>query len=209
MTYQRFIDRKDKIEIIKSCPDFRFRRHGMPPSWILYSFVIAMLVVVVMINYMSIMLITLPENEPTPIMQVLGFLLTISTLILGISVASYIIIRRISAIVLQTEFQNLLFVNGMNMNTKFAMVTHPKHGVVYFDYNFDQFFRETTENPDQMQRLLESGAFDGTVKAGIVEAIDQQKQSEFGFEYKGKSYNLTLAPLNRPKGFVIVRAYAK
>lgn len=209
MAFQRFVDRKDKANILKDSPDFYFRRHGLPPSWILYSFVAAMLIVVIMINYMSIRLITLPENEPTPITEVLGFLFTISTLILGISFASYIIIRRITDIVLHTEFQNLLFSSSMSWNTAFCLIAHPTHGVIYFDYNFDQFFTSSSKNPDQMDRLFSSGGLKDEDKARITAAIQGSTAAEVPFAaLEGKSpMTLKLEPLARPRGFVVIRAY--
>ncbi len=212
MTYQRFIDRKDKEAIIKSCPDFRFRQHGLPPSWALYSFIIGMLVVVLMINYMSVSLILVPDSEQTPTEKILIFLIGISSLLLGIAFAAYFIIRRISFIVLHTEFQNLLFSGSAALYSEFMLITHPQHGVVYFDYSFDRFFADSTDNPDQMERLLSSAGLKEEEKKKLVAAIAEGKTAKIPFSGttpggEKKTLVLQLDPVERPKGFVVIRAY--
>ena len=207
MTYERFIDRKDKKQIIKSCADFRFRRHGMPPGWVLYSFIVAMLMVVIMINYMSMKLILLPDNEPTPIAEMLAFLFTVSSIILGISFASYMIIRKVSDIVLHTEFQNLLFASSAGLQSKFCLIVNASKIVVYFNHHFDQFFTENPENLDQLDRLLSS--VKDEEKEKILNAIVNSKEEKLKIKFKqtNEELELHIDPLPRPQGFSIIRAY--
>ncbi len=214
MSYQRFIDRKDKKRIIASCPDFQFRQHGLPPAWILYSFVVAMLVVVIMINYMSIKLILLPDNIPTPTSEVLAFLFTISALILGISLASYIIIRRISDIVLQTEFQNLLFASSMSANTEFVVITSSDGIMVYYDQHFDQFFADSRDKENELDRLLEHPGLSSENNKKLKLAIETSQDVVVPFKAKNatgveQSYELVADPLKRPKNFSAIRCFSK
>ena len=212
MGYERFVDRTDSKELIKNCPDFVLRRHGLPPSWVIYAFVIVLLLIIILVNYLAISLILLPNDAPTPLNNILIFLITVSVLLTGVAVFAYSMVHKIREIVLQTEFQNLLFASASAIDSHFCAIATKNRLVVYYDYNFDQLFERTEDKQTAFDRLITSPGISDDDKERVTSAIENSKSASVNFNkdnLDGTSTKLTIKidPLKRPSGHVVLRGY--
>lgn len=212
MGYERFVDRVDSKELIKNCPDFVLRRHGLPPSWMIYAFVVVLLLILILINYLAVSLILLPHDAPTPLNNILVFLITISVLLTGVAVFAYSMVHKIREIVLQTEFQNLLFASSAAVDSHFCAIATKDNLIVYYDYNFDQLFPKTDNTTSTYERIAKSAGFSDEEQGKFHEIIRECKTGTVMLNHDnldGTSVRLKIQidPLRRPSGHMVIRGY--
>jgi len=215
MAYERFVDRKDTKDLMQDCPDFVLRRHGLPSTWIVYSFIIVLLLILIMVNYLTITLILLPKDSPVPLDNILLFLLTIAILLTGVAIFSYNMVNKIRDIILKTEFQNLLFASSAAVNSEFCMISTGNKKVIYYDYGFDRIFPSTSDDKSQdtMERFLAHAGLSDSDKEEIQAAIERNSKMETKLSIKsddGTENILTIIidPLKRPSSHVVIRGYS-
>ncbi len=214
MGYERFIDRADSKELIKNCPDFVLRRHGLPPSWVIYAFVVVLLLILILVNYLSVSLILLPNDAPTPLNNILIFLITISVLLTGVAVFAYSMVHKIREIVLQTEFQNLLFASSASIDSHFCATCTKDNLVVYYDYHFDKLFPRTEGCKTTFDRLIASVGFSEEAKTQLISTLEKCEKGVIAFEQDNldgtsTKLNIKIDPLNRPAGHMVLRGYTQ
>lgn len=208
MPHKRFIDRTDKEKLIQSCPDFTLRRHGVPPSRVIYAFIALLLIVALVIIHLSITLTLLPDTAYTPLQIVFGFLLLVALLVVGVAVFSFLVMRKIRDVVLETEFQNLLFASAAAADTEFCVITNVKKVMVYYDEPFARMFSLVKGHSDDFEETFDQKGLGKKEKTKVLRAISDGEKLRLPVTISGRTLTLTVEPLRRPSGYVVVRAYA-
>ena len=213
MRYERFIDRTDKEQLIASSSDFKARTHGLPSKWTIYGFALVVLAVIILIVHMSIRLILLPYDSPTPLWEVFGFLFTTSFLIIGIAVFSSIIVKKIRRYITETEFQSLLFASSVSTECDFFLISNKDKITVYFDYHFSELF-PCPQDSSQLDILLTNEGLKDSDKNKLSAAIVACKEAKIPMKLtlhngKLKDINIVVSPLSRPSGYSIIKGVSK
>lgn len=206
---ERFVDRKDKKNLIKNCPDFKLRRHGVPPIIVIYSFISALLAVVILVSYLVIELLFLPDNVTTPNNKILFILLVIGFCITFVAVFATVLIYKIRDIILETEFQNLIFASASRVNTDFCIIVNLDKITVYCDYNFSQLFAAFDNHEEAYFKLLDHEGLKKADKDKLDGALKTGKRISVPMSIskadKTKKYNVEISPISRPSGFCVIK----
>ena len=212
MAYRRFIDRTDKTQIIKGCSDFRERQHGLPTTTIIYLYCILFLSIVVLVNYLTTQLLMLPDTSTDYPAMVWGHISAISFLIILTGIFSSVFIHKIRRIIIETEFQNLLFTSSLAVDSNFCLIANTHKVDVFYDANFSAIFHKEGDSQltDSFARLTEHEGFKKSDKEKLVRAVIDSAPTSIPFSHKqdGKvtHYDVSINPLNRPKGFCFIKA---
>lgn len=208
---ERFVDRKDKKELINSCPDFKLRRHGIPPLQVVYAFIAALLAVVMLVGHLVIKLLFLPDNIVTPTDEILSILFAIAFCIAAVAVFAVALIYRIRDIILETEFQNLIFASASRAGTDFCLIVNSDKTTIYADYNFSQLFASFENQIEAFSSLLADKGFKKTERDKIVKAMKSGKSAKASLSFASsadgplKKYAVVVEPITRPAGYYLVR----
>jgi len=208
MTYERFIDRKDKRNIVNKAADFRKRQHGLPPTWIIYLFLAAILSVIIMTNYMSVRLIMWSDSEPAPLNEIIAFMVIITIMLTGIGIFSYLLLKRTRDLILYTEFQNLLFANTAGFDSVFFIIISPEKELIYYNSGFPEALPPQKKASDYSFELLLENLSEST-KEKLVTTIENKEATEIVTDKKAEFLSNTTIrtiPVPRPEGFIAIRA---
>ena len=212
--YERFVDREDKSDLISKCPDFKMRRHGVPPVQVVYAFLAAMLAVVMLVGHLTIKLLFLPDNAVTPVNEISSILFAISFCIGAVSIFSIALIYKIRDLILETEFQNLIFASASRINTDFCIIINKDKDALYCDYNFSLIFPGFENQTKAFIDLLAHEGFKKADRDKVLKGIANDKSVKVAFVHnkssdgKPKKYEITVDPLSRPSGYYAVRGAA-
>ena len=211
---ERFVDRTDKKQLIKSCPDFKLRRHGVPPVQVVYMFMAVLLAVVILVGHLVIKLLFLPDNETTPSDEILTILFAIGFCIVAVAVFAVSLIYRIRDTILETEFQNLIFASAGRLGTDFCLITNKDKITIYCDYNFSQLFSAFDQHEEAFNCLLSDKGLKKAEKDKIMKALKDNKPTKISMNFTSsttdpnKKYSVVIDPISRPAGYFIVRGYS-
>lgn len=211
---ERFVDRKDKKDLIKSCPDFKFRRHGVPPVQVVYAFMAALLAVVMLVGHLVIKLLFLPDNVTTPNNEILSILFLIGFCIAAVALFSVALIYRIRDIILETEFQNLMFASAARLGTDFCLIINGEKSTIYCDYNFSQLFASFENHEGAFNTLMSEKSLKKADKDKVMKAMKDGKAAKIVLNYKKSSdeaavkYTITAEPIARPVGYYVIKGIA-
>ncbi len=212
--YERFIDRRDKKNLIKSCPDFKLRRHGTPPVQLVYIFVAVLLAVVTLVGHLTIKLLFLPDSDPTPSGEIMMTLYAIALLIIGVAIFAVILVNKIRDIILETEFQNLIFASSARVGSDFCLIVNADKMVVYCDYNFSEIFSSFKNHADAFKKLLSHEGLKKADKEKLVRALSDGASEKVPFvltkpNNETRKMSITIDPISRPTGYSIIRGHVQ
>jgi hypothetical protein len=211
---ERFVDRGDKKSLIKSCPDFKLRRHGVPPLQVAYAFMAALLAVVILVGYLVVKLLFLPDNVVTPNNEILFILFLIGFCITSVAIFSIALIYKIRDIILETEFQNLIFASAGRLGTDFCLIINKDKNTVYCDYSFSQLFASFEDHESAFKTFLKAKGLKKADKDKILKGIKAGKSTKATFTHaktakaKPKKYSITIDPISRPDGYFVLKGIA-
>lgn len=207
---QRFVDRRDRKELIKRSVDFTMRYQGTPIIRIISYFSVVLLLTFVLLSNLFVKLLLLPDGEAIPEDEIIGILVT--TLFLGTTVAMFatFLVYKVRENITATEFQNLIFASSVRLNSEFCLIVHQSGIGIYFDPNFSKLFSFTPESQqDPFDKLMASKGFSKSAKDKLMKSLDLGKGVEVPYTRNKQKMHVKLDPIDRPKGFFMLRAYAK
>jgi hypothetical protein len=133
--------------------------------------------------------------------NIIAYLVGIGGLLLIFSVFSFNLSKRIKRLLLETEFLNLLFASGMRLDTDFCMVLHHSGKAVYYDRNFVDIYG-IERGQDAFAVMLEKAGLNDDAKLKIQRAVEDKQTITVDIP----KYSLQIKPLERPKGFSVLKA---
>jgi hypothetical protein len=204
MSYLRFTDRTDKQGFIKNSSDFLFREHGMPNIQVLYLLFVLMLGTFFLVLNFALFLLSPESLFDIKNEKMLMYTFGIAVLLIVMMFFSFTISKRIKGLLLETEFLNLLFANGMRLGTDFCQVIHSSGKSVYYDKNFIDAFG-INAGQDAYSVFLSKAGLAESDKSKVNNAVENC--SEVSVENQG--YKINISPISRPKGFVVLSAVKK
>lgn len=211
VAFERFIDRADKEEILKSCPDFRIRAHGMPPTRVFYYFLAVPVATILLLVYMGIKASKNPEpfdfanifSNHQVLLAAIGILISI------ITVFCAFLIKRIRNIIMHTEYQNMIFSSAMRAKSDFCVIMNENRKTLFFDDKFARIFNVTDKDTDKLELILAHGGIKKEDKEKIKDAVEHAKNVVVPATIEGKEENIEILPLARPLGCTVIRALKK
>jgi hypothetical protein len=205
-TFKRFVDRKDKRDIIKQSEGFSKRGHHYIPSWIINSFFVSQIgLLTIMFYYSFSMLETIPGDSD--IASVLKFTLAIMIILV---VSSVFLVNKLKDAIYATEFMSLALSRSIEATSKmFAIVNQNKKAVYYNGPFGEEFMPGKDAEEDTLENILDHVGIKKTDKKKILDAIDENAEAKIQLELNDdgkKIYKvLKIAPLSRPKGLFILK----
>ena len=215
MVAKRFVDRKDKRDLIKNSPDFHLRKRSVSLIIVAFLFVVVLSGTFILLSNLISVLLFLPPNQPPPDDLIQSILFTIIFSAVMVAVFSVYLIHRIRQTVTEVEFQNLIFASSMRVNSDFCLIVHKEKKGIYCDFNFGDVFPAYEHGlHDPFHHLMESGGFKAADENNLLKALEKGGAAEFDFTLKKgrakpKKIHITLDPIERPQGFYILRGYLK
>ncbi len=206
MIQGRFIDRRDKYRLIKSTPDFYLRRHGLPSTQLIMTFIVALLLTVVLSTFLSAELIWRPDRLPVPLSTIAGFILALALVVTGIALFSFNAIRKFQRFVTETEFQSLAFASAMRAGARFTLIVNRDRQVLYAD----ALSLEMLQCPniaEALNALLAHTGWKDKARASVEGALHEGKAVVAPLEIEENLLQIDVQPLERPSGFLVIRAY--
>ncbi len=204
----RFVDREDTKYLIKNSPEFRVRNYGSFMIWTSYAFILATLGIALHINKVIYGAFdTQGVNMKVDVILSLIFLLLIMLILLGYV---FFVIFRIRSIVSAVEFQNMIFASSVRVHTLFCFIINDEHTVVYADVNSRNIFEE--KNTKTFDDILIHDGINAEDKAKLLKAVSSGIAEEVPLLYEednGEKKNalVVIDPIEKPKGYFVVRGY--
>lgn len=142
-----------------------------------------------------------------------GIAFIAATLVMAVGMALFTIIsiQHNRDLLLVAEFENTLFSSGLTMHHKFTLISNREGVIVYMDRGFQSMFPSISRNQQQaLDMMMEIGQVARDDAEKIFIAIAQRLQERMVFSMTGKDgipqkIILSIEPLNRPGGFVLLR----
>ncbi len=214
MTTRRFVERQDAKRFIKESKDFNVRRAKIPLMRIIAIFVSVLMISFVFLVKLIYSLLFLPSHvSPGDELGVILSLVLFAAMAVG-AFAVYLIYS-IRQNLIATEFQNLIFASSMRVKTDFCLIVHREKTGIYCDYDFDEMFEQYEyHSNDPFHMLMASQGFNDADEKRLEQALAEGKEAEFDFNLKKKDgtvqkMHVTLDPIERPKGFYIIKGFKK
>src|SRR5688500_7775003 len=140
--------------------------------------------------------------------------LTASLVVLLSAVGWYAIvqIQRNRDLVLATEFQNALFTSALGSNNKFCLIIKRDYTITYMDRAFHECFHEFVKLPYRhLDAWLKYGEVSQEECDKIYAAIEHNVKENTVFsisasDHKPHKIFMTIEPIKRPQGYVLLRA---
>jgi hypothetical protein len=204
MSFVRFTDRVDKKDFIQKSDDFRLRQHGLPNAQILYV-LSALLFGTCFLILQFVLYLMSPDAEFNIDFGTLAIYLSgIGLLLLVYSIFSYTVSNRIRNLLLETEYLNLIFASGMRLGTDFCLVLHNSGKAIYYDRNFSENYG-IEKGQDALAILADKSGLGDDVRLKIQRSIEDREQISLDIP----KYSIQITPLDRPKGFSVLKANKK
>lgn len=212
--YQRFVDRRDVKKLLRESEkkgEFRNRYHTLPPTRVLIFLVVVMALVVGLAMHLSVSLLSLPPDLPTPTIHVVTVLFIMALLTAGSATFTFMLVRKLTSIVLLTEYQILIFARSISSCSAFVLISTQKKNVVYSDKNYNTIFKYDGE---QLSALLKTPGIAYETAQSVIKAI------EGGYFYKAdiqidherggkKSYEISVRPVEHLDNYMLLRGVEK
>ena len=136
----------------------------------------------------------------------------ISIFIIG-SLCLYVYInnQRHLDLVMTTEYQNLLFAQGIALGNQFSIFVRRNGTIVYANKGLSEVFGAySTANSQALEQIFEQGGVSTPDRARIMEAIFTNAPDRIAFPVTAAdgsvvNYIVTIEPIPRPAGYVLLR----
>ena len=211
MAFERFIDNKYNIELLNKCKNFREREHDIPPNRILGYVIVIPVVVIACLIYLGITTLEAYSGDNFEMTDTtLLVFVVISILCTAMAILFVVIIKKIRAIVLGTEFHNFLLADTINAQNDFYIIVSTDLKQMYYDANAAKLLpNKGSKKPDYVDILF---SYDGLKKEDskkLKGAVKKGKAVEVTLTIGGKGKSskkmpLQSIPLPRTNGMVNV-----
>lgn len=195
---RRFIDRPESMSLVKEAEDFGARAHG-PKTWvILLSCVISAIAIGFLVAEVS---------YRDTAFSLVAFMIS------GVVLAGYIwfCFQAIYKRLMLTEFQSLLFANAARTNSVFCLILHRDHRIIYCDNSYFDLFAQ--KGVLDLERFVRESWLTSDDSERLIAAIDNGKEMRLPISaiqpdgtVLSKKYTLLVSPMDRPKGYFVLKA---
>jgi hypothetical protein len=196
---RRFADRKDCSTLVDQAREFTPRVYG-PKTWfIITSCLISACVIGIFVSDLT--------YQHTDLSQ--GLLAILSIILVVYIVMCF---KRINTRIALIEFQSLLFASASRANTRFCLLIHKDHRVIYCDsryfdlfaqkyvLNLEQFVKEGWLDENSAQQLY------AALESGTEATVNMARVAPDGSIESGPAVAARLTPLDRPRGYFVFKA---
>ncbi|PIR38136.1 MAG: hypothetical protein COV35_07100 [Alphaproteobacteria bacterium CG11_big_fil_rev_8_21_14_0_20_39_49] len=208
--HKRFIDRPNAKQIVSSTEGFRLRTYGSYVVWVCLSLIILAAAAKFIISDTATNMFD--ENNTLTVADILVsiIIMAIAAMVFG----AYLIynLMKLKDVINMTEFQAALFASSMRTHTLLCCIVDSNKNVIYADSDAMRLFKNKDNDVEKLRDILAyDGLSDGN-KAKIDLAVVNAKKEEVSINYKnikGESVDaiLVVDPIERPKGFSVIRCY--
>ena len=190
--------------MVKSARDFHERSYNLNPVKAVYWLSVIFLAALFLIQcFFGVMM----SDKAVYKFDNLVFSATvINGLFMLLVISATYLVYRMQKIVLVAEFQSLLFSSAMRGGALFSIVFSKDH-VLYIDQNTSDFFNINSV-PSSTEELLDFIDLGTSSRQQMTESITNNKPCKIKYQHSKKNLNLDLLPLDRPKGFFVLRCFS-
>ncbi|MDA0782293.1 MAG: hypothetical protein PQ612_07815 [Rickettsiales bacterium] len=208
--HKRFIDRPNAKQIVSSTEGFKLRTYGSYVVWVCLSLIILAAAAKFIISDTATNMFD--DNNTLTVADILVsiIIMAIAAMVFG----AYLIynLMKLKDVINMTEFQAALFASSMRTHTLLCCIVDSNKNVIYADSDAMRLFKNKDNDVEKLRDILAyDGLSDGN-KAKIDLAVVNAKKEEVSINYKnikGESVDaiLVVDPIERPKGFSVIRCY--
>ena len=208
--HKRFIDRPNAKQIVSSTEGFKLRTYGSYVVWVCLSLIILAAAAKFIISDTATNMFD--DNNTLTVADILVsiIIMAIAAMVFG----AYLIynLMKLKDVINMTEFQAALFASSMRTHTLLCCIVDSNKNVIYAESDAMRLFKNKDNDVEKLRDILAyDGLSDGN-KAKIDLAVVNAKKEEVSINYKnikGESVDaiLVVDPLERPKGFSVIRCY--
>jgi hypothetical protein len=123
-------------------------------------------------------------------------------------------IERLQGMLNATEFSNALFTSALTKGYLFTMIAAKNGDIVYLDRNTQAAFPDFIEQPKRTLDLLLTTHGTPPEQCQYIESLVSQPSRadvpmliQYGVEKTPRQVTLAIDPIDRPKGFVVLRGH--
>ncbi len=208
--HKRFIDRPNAKQIVSGTEGFNLRTYGSYVVWVCLSLIILAGAAKFIISDTAGNMFDEQNTLTVADILVTIIIMAIAAMVFG----AYLIynLMKLKDVINLTEFQSALFASSMRTHTLLCCIVDSNKNVIYADGDAMRLFKNKDNDVEKLRDILAyDGLSDGN-KAKIDLAVVNGKKEEVSINFKNiKGDNvdaiLVIDPLERPKGFSIIRCY--
>lgn len=203
---KRFVDRRDRLEIIKSSGGFFRRGHEQVPNWMITLFFIVQMGFVSVMIYFSIRIISSMQQK-SEVLSVIHYLLLVFAIVTAYSL---FIVRRLKSSLTATEFMSLFLAKSLEAYSSCFALINKNGKVVYFNENFAKEYMSSGE-VEQLKytEVLNRDIFNERYLEVIKDSLENNKENSFSLVQTTATSqtmrNIKIIPLPRPEGIFVLK----
>jgi hypothetical protein len=203
---KRFVDRKDKTSIIKSCGGFYKRGHEQVPGWMITLFFIIQMGFVSAMIYFSIRIVSAMQQK-SEILSVIQYLLLVFAIVTAYSLY---IVKRLKTSLTATEFMSLFLAKSLEAYSSCFALINKDGKVVYFNENFAKEYMSNGDVENKKYpEVLDKNVFNDNYLGLIDESLRENKENAFSIVHTTPTSqtmrNIKIIPLPRPEGLFVIK----
>ncbi len=123
-------------------------------------------------------------------------------------------IERLQQMLTATEFSNALFTSALTKNYLFTMIATKAGDIVYLDRAFQTAFPDFIDQPKRTLDLLLTTHGTPPEQCQYIESLVSQPSRadvpmliQYGADKTPRAVTLAIDPIDRPKGFIVLRGH--
>lgn len=203
---KRFIDRKDRSEIIKQSPGFSARGHEHVPNWMVNLFVIMQLVFVGVMLYFSYNVISSQQHQ-SEVFSIIQYMLIC---FIVVTTYSLFIVKKLKSVLSATEFMSLFLSKSLESYSSCYAILNSKGKIIYYNDSFANNFMQSDDVEKlTYQDILDKDIFEEKYISKITETIENKVESSFSLVSSTPNSqtmrNVRIVPLTRPEGLFVLK----
>ena len=203
---KRFVDRKDRFEVIDSAGGFYKRGHEQVPNWMITLFFIIQIGFVSAMIYFSIRIISAMQQK-SEILSVIQYLLLVFAVVTAYSL---FIVRRLKSSLTATEFMSLFLSKSLEAYSSCFALINKNGKVIYFNEHFAKDYMENGDVENlKYEQVLRKDVFNEKYMDLIGESLEKGKENAFSIVQTTSNSqtmrNIKIIPLQRPDGLFVLK----
>lgn len=203
---KRFVDRKDRTQIIDAAGGFYRRGHEQVPNWMITLFFIIQVGFVSAMIYFSIRIISSMQQK-SEILSIIQYLLLVFAIVTAYSL---FIVRRLKKSLTATEFMSLFLSKSLEAYSSCYALINKNGKVIYFNEHFAKDYMENGDVENlNYQEVLSKNIFNEKYMGLINESLEKNKENAFSIVKTTNNSqtmrNIKIIPLQRPEGIFVLK----
>jgi hypothetical protein len=203
---KRFIDRRDRSEIIKESSGFSKRGHEHVPNWMVNLFVIMQLVFVGVMLYFAYNVINSQQHQ-SEVLSIIQYMLICFVVV---TTYSLFIVKKLKGVLSATEFMSLFLSKSLESYSSCYAILNSKGKIIYYNDSFANNFM-ISDDVEKLtyQDILDKDIFEEKYISKITETIENKVETSFSLVSSTSNSqtmrNVRIVPLTRPEGLFVLK----